>query len=219
MEYLGDVLKTLAAQRHYLYITRDGQVLEAQLARLGELRLAIESAKNMFKEELDGENANLWLCAEELCLGIISCIKMFLDLKADRPDSAWNHLVDAQNFAHWCCDKNHLLNGLPSEYAGFFDDLEKTMFPPQGFNSISIVARAECSLCSSPMPECEHMRGDAYMGERCAEIVADMSFNHVAFVDHPADKKCRVTCYEASKGKMTNVMTLLEEPIGAADRT
>ena len=212
MEPLQDVLQTLAEQHRYLYITRDEQVLATQLAWLNEFKLAIESEKNEFIEAQNEEEANLWLSVEELCTAIACCIRMFLDLKASKPDSAWNRLVDAQNHAHWSCDKSHLLSGIPSKYASYFDALEKMLFPPQWFNSISVVATTKCGICDSPMPECDHIRGNAYMGKRCAEIISVVSFDHAAIVDHPADKRCRITHRGNGEDKMVNMMTLLEEP-------
>lgn len=48
---LGDVIDKLAEQHQYLYVTRDLQVLEAQLEVLGKLRLAVESTKEAFIED------------------------------------------------------------------------------------------------------------------------------------------------------------------------
>ena len=211
MESHNDVIKTLAEQHRYLYITRDEQVLAVQLVWLNEFKLAIESAKNGFIEAQSEEKANLWLSIEELCTAITCCIQMFLDLKANKPDSAWNCLVDAQNYAHWSCDKSHLLGGIPAEYVSYFNALEKILFPPQIFNSISAVATTKCGICDSPMPECDHIRGNAYMGKRCSEISTSLSLDHVAIVYHPADKRCRIMHRGDGEDKMVNIMTLLEE--------
>lgn len=216
MDDIGYVIKLLAGQRYYLYITRDIRVFEAQEARLNKLKFGIESTKNMFIAELNEEKANLWLAAENLCTGIIHCIQMFLDLKRNKPDSAWNRLVEAQNHASWSCDKNDHLNSLPYEYTTYFEDLEKNLFPPQQFNSISFLAKTKCSICNSPMSECDHIRGNAYMGRHCIEIITEFIPLHVAIVDRPGDKKCRDTHYGTSKDKMINIMTLVEDP---ADRS
>ena len=214
MDPLDYVINTLAEQHRYLCITRDEQILATQLAWLNEFKLAIESTKNEFIEAQNEEKANLWLSAEELCTAIACCVQMFLDLKANKPDFAWNRLVDAQDHAHWSCDKSHLLNGIPSEYVSYFNALEKILFPPQTFTSISVVASTKCGICDSPLPECDHIRGSAYMGMRCTEVITPISVDHVAIVDHPADKRCRITHRGDGEDKMVNLMTLLEEPTG-----
>lgn len=216
---LADVINTLADQRRHLYITRDVQVLEAQLERLNRLKLDVESTKEAFIEERNEEKANLWLAAEDLCSAVIRCIQMFCDLKKNKPDSAWNQLVEAQNFALWSCDKNRLLNHMPSDFAAYLDVLEKALFPPQQLNSPSIVAKTKCGICGSPMPECNHMRGNAYMGRHCTEIVTEFTANHVAVADKPGDKKYGGTHYGTGRNKMANVVTLLEEATGKDDGT
>lgn len=212
------MINTLADQRRHLYITRDVQSLEAQLGRLNKLKLDVESTKEAFIEERDEEKANLWLAAEDLCSGVIRCIQMFCDLKKNKPDSAWNQLVEARNFTLWSCDKNRLLNHVPSDFAAYLDALEKALFPPQQPNNLSIVAKTKCGICGSPMPECNHIRGNAYMGRHCTEIVTEFTANHAAIVDKPGDKKYRDAHYGAGsssgKDKMASVMTVLGEAAG-----
>ena len=216
---LGDVISTLAEQRRYLSVTRDAQVLEAQLETLNELRLAVESTKEAFIEVQDEEKANLWLAAEDLCSGVVRSIQMFCELKKNNPDSAWNQLVEAQNFALWSCDKDHLLNHMPSDLAADLGILERALFPPQQFGSPCIVAKTKCGICGSPMHECNHIRGDAYMGRHCTEVVTEFAANHEAVVDKPGDKRCRDTHHGTSRDKTANVTALLDETAGRNDGT
>lgn len=215
----NDVAQALARQQRYLYITRDAKVLATRLARLKRFRVSIQSRKKAYIRAQNEEKANLWLAVENLCSAIIRCIQMFLDLKAGEPDYAWIRLVEAQNFAHWSCDKNDLLRCVPSEYVSYFDALQKILFPPQMFTSLSATVTSKCSICDSPMSKCSHIRGNTYMGKQCAEMITSMSPNHVAIVDHPEDKKSRITHYGSSRKKMTNVMTLRVRPTGRGQRT
>ena len=186
---LGDVIDKLAEQHQYLYVTRDLQVLEAQLEVLGKLRLDVESTKEAFIEDQDEEKANLWLAAEDLCSGVIRAIQLFCDLKKDRPDYARDQLVEAQNFADWSRDEDSLLSHLPSRLAARLDIMETALFPQQQFNALDIVAKTKCGICGLPTPKCNHIRGDAYMGRHCTETVTEFTSYHAAIAGKPGDKK------------------------------
>lgn len=179
---LGDVIDKLAEQHQYLYVTRDAQVFEAQLEVLNKLRLDVESTKEAFIEDRDEEKANLWLAVEDLCFGVILAIQMLCDLKKNKPASAWNQLVAAQDFANWSRDEDSSLNYLPSKLAARLDVLETALFPQQQLNALDIVAKTKCGICGLPTPKCNHIRGDAYMGRHCTETVTEFTASHAAIV-------------------------------------
>lgn len=131
---------------------------------------------------------------------------MYLDLKNDLPESAWNHLVDAQKHAAaaMCAHPiaSHLNNHIAKLHA-----VEKLLFPPQSFLSIgSIVGFTECSICGESYDECSHITGRPYMGGLCGVICKHVQIQEVSFVTEPADKKCRVTHF-SDRGGRRNQMT------------
>jgi hypothetical protein len=53
---------------------------------------------------------------------------------------------------------------------------------------------AECTICNEAYGECDHVAGRLYMGQMCSKLVHEITgADHVALVDHPRDKGCRIT--------------------------
>ncbi|HUG67369.1 MAG TPA: hypothetical protein VMM76_06440 [Pirellulaceae bacterium] len=83
------------------------------------------------------------------------------------------------------------------DYLRHLDVLEHVLFPRQQFVSSSFVTKtSECSLCTAPFHECDHIAGFPYNGEFCVEIIHDvLAVDHVALVDFPDNKCCRTTSF------------------------
>lgn len=75
-------------------------------------------------------------------------------------------------------------------------ELEKT-YPYNVFFSIgAVVEKFECSICGQDIDsfQCAHRKGQLYRGRMATGIARNMvSFNHVAIVDEPKDRRCVVT--------------------------
>ncbi len=118
---------------------------------------------------------------------------MWLNLKINEPDKAWDDLILAQNsnIAAIRSDEGfgHLL-----QRSTKLETIEKLIFPPQTFLSTGmLVGSQECSICNEEYENCEHIKGKPYMGEICRWIIKDIiELNHVAIVENPADKRCRI---------------------------
>ena len=64
-----------------------------------------------------------------------------------------------------------------------------------------LVKYEECSICGHEYEDCEHLKGKPYMGKFCSVIVREVAeLDHVAVVDHPADKRCRVMKFTVEEG-------------------
>ena len=50
------------------------------------------------------------------------------------------------------------------------------------------------------------------MGEFCSIVAEDLKGNHVAIVDRPADKRCRITHYETEEGVRNRMTLKIEGP-------
>ena len=208
-----ETVEVLEKALKYLFITRDKTVLNEQLSSLIKLKSTISQTKYQFIHQQNENNANKWYSIEEICLSIIEALKMFILLKENDPDAAWNHLIDAQNRAHWSNNAYQLSSFLQKECISRFHNIEVVLFPPQIFQSVSMVTvKSECSICNQDFSQCDHIRGEVYMGESCTETATEIGeVHHVAFVEHPDDKCCRLTHTGNKNPPTINWMTLLDE--------
>jgi len=70
-----------------------------------------------------------------------------------------------------------------------------------------------CGICGSDYEDCGHVSGRAYMGRLCCRIVRQFaSLDHVAIVEEPADKRCRVTHFSEGDKRRNKMTWRLEEP-------
>jgi len=210
-----ETIKTLENKLTYLFITRDKTIFEEQLSLLKTLKSKILETKNEFIDQQNENEANKWLSIENICLAIIEGLSLFLALKQNDPDSAWNHLITAQNHSHWSNNEYGLSGNIQRDSISHFNNIELVLFPPQSFVSISMVSeQSECSICHKEFSECEHIRGEAYMGKACSETATKIrDMHHMAIVSHPDDKRCRVTHYGDKDPPTINKMTLLDESV------
>lgn len=173
-------------------------------------RLGVEKEERI--SVLDEEGANTIL-SMELCLQmVLQELRMWMSLKRDQPELAWDNLVSAQHLCLAAITVRRQLASKPATEA--LENLhqkllviEQVVYPPQIFSSIGGIARKrECSICGSAYDSCPHIRGRAYMGKLCHTIVQEIRLDEVSIVDEPADKRCRVTHFSDS-GKRRNRMT------------
>jgi len=208
-----ETIKTLESKLNYLFITRDKTIFEEQLSSLIDLKSKITETKNEHISQQNENESNKWLSIENICLSIIEGLHVFVKLKESDPDNAWNHLIAAQNHAHWSNNEYRLSGDIQRNCISHFNNIELVLFPSQTFMSASLVSeRSECSICHKEFSECEHIRGEAYMGQACTEMCTKIrEFHHAAIVDHPDDKRCRVSHYGDTDPPTINKMTLLDE--------
>lgn len=210
-----ETIKTLEKKLTYLFITRDKRIFEEQLSLLTNLKSEIIQRKNEFISQQNENEANKWLSIEDICLSIIEGLNLFVKLKENDPDTAWNYLISAQNHSHWSNNEYQLSGTIQLHCISHFNNIELVLFPPQTFTSISMVSeKSECSICHKEFSECEHIRGEAYMGQACTEMATKIrDIGHMAIVSHPDDKRCRMTHYGNKNPPTINKMTLLDESV------
>jgi hypothetical protein len=183
---------------------REFQVLAHK--ELEALKQEAIGLKRKFVSLRDEESANASLGFELAVDAVESELMMWVELKDDDPDSAWNHLVDAQMSASDAI-RAHLLFSNLSKYARRLEFLEKMLFPPQTFSSIGSTATSlECSICGKESGECDHLPGRAYMGKICYRIVKGLKVKEISIVAEPGSKKSRITAISDGEG-MRNLMT------------
>lgn len=207
------VIETLSSKMKYLYLTRDITIFEEQKSELEILHEQIVETKQKFIDDKNEDESNKFLSIENLCSAILSGIMLFTKLKQGDPNGAWFDLVEAQNNSHWSNNHYELSGEIQKNCIIHFNNVEKILFPPVSFQSISMASvKSKCSICDGDFTQCDHIRGEAYMGVACSEICTEMKdFHHVAIVDNPDDKRCRIISTGTSKENMIDVMTLLPE--------
>lgn len=194
-----------------LSIARCSTLQDQAIESLSELKRNVNRMKSEAVSEEQDEAANI-LLGYECCIDIlVHELRMWILLKQENPDAAWNELIAAQDSAVYAV-RAHSGFGHVIQYYRRLETIEEVVFPPQVFVSAGmLIQREKCSICNADYEDCEHLAGMPYMGEFCRSIVEDASLDHVSVVDHPADKRCRITEFNVKGGKR-NRMTWQIEP-------
>ena len=188
-------------------ITRDARLQNEAIDSMLKLQSRLSSLKIESVDQGKEDIANILLGFECASQSLISELRMYLLLKKEQPDCAWDELINAQ----------YSSLGAIRAHSGFshleprvhqLEAIEKLVFPPQVFLSVGIdVNEVECSICNASYYECDHVKGRPYMGQLCELIIKKASLNEVSIVEEPADKRCRVTHFDSKDGKKRNRMT------------
>jgi len=195
-----------AAQSSRLQIE---QCLALDLLQLNANRLKIQAIQN------NNEHDSNLLLGYECVIGSVRAeLLMWILLKRDMPNQAWEQLISAQIA---CVDASRADKGF-SHCQLRLEDLnryEELLFPPQAFLSAGFISdRLDCSICGNHYAKCKHLHGAPYMGQFCTIIHRNPRGNHIALVDVPADKRCRVTAFQVKEGyqdKLSGEITPYEE--------
>lgn len=184
----------------FLCLARSSKLQLAQCAALDLLSYNATRIKHEATRRGDENGANLFLGFECAIGAVRSELMMWILLKRDMPNEAWDRMVAAQM---GCLDAIRAHSGF-ADCERKLKDLERLegqIFPPQTFISAGFVAkRLECSICGERYSKCEHLRGKPYMGQFCEVIHLDSTGDHVALVETPADKRCRVVSFKTKDG-------------------
>ncbi len=195
----------------FLSIARDSGLQQQAIEKLLAVGASIVAEKASAIKNSNEDYANLLLGCECVKSALIAELRMWLLLKEGRPDAAWDELVTAQ-MASVDAVRAHAGFAHLSEHNIKLEAIEELVFPPQVFiSSGMIVGKQECSICGEEYGDCNHLVGKPYMGRFCYIIAKDLSIDHVAIVEHPADKHCRVQHFDVEGGSR-NRMTWKIEP-------
>lgn len=193
-----------------LFITRCSDLQRTALDSIHQSAQEVARVKVQAIEKEDEEYANT-LLGLQCVIGALSLeLRMYLALKNEDPDVAWDHLIGAQNALAAAARAHEGFRHCKMRWE-LLQAIEKIVFPPQRFTSVgTIVHEIECSICRADYEQCEHLAGRPYMGEMCSTIVTSAELDHISLVEEPADKRCRLTTV-GWKGVQRNWMTLREE--------
>ena len=174
-------------------ITRCTELQQNAIESLNGLQSEIAVVKKRAIENKNEDLANMLLGYQCVCESLIAELEMWILLKREEPDSAWDKLVTAQGAA-MAAVRAHAGFSHVTEHYERLEAIEELVFPPQVFLSSGMIAgHLTCTICNEEYEDCEHLKGKPYMGKFCSTIVSDIKLDHVAIVDHPADKHCRIT--------------------------
>jgi hypothetical protein len=188
-----------------LYITRAKEFQEETVQRLEALLVKLRTAKEEAIKNRIEDWANLLLFNEYITEAFLEFAQMWVQIKNDEMDRAWDSLINAQMAA-----RHALLVRNDPELQQLNERLhliESVIFPPQMFVSPGFtILEAKCSICGGEYGECGHMKGRVYMGQLCARIIKKWNLSEVSLVDNPSDKHCRALSF-GGRGNVRHWMT------------
>ncbi|ACF46131.1 conserved hypothetical protein [Prosthecochloris aestuarii DSM 271] len=202
-DHFNDVVEEV--QRFAVFV-RAIEFQQQSVAKLETLLDECTKAKEKAIAEQSEDAANAYLSFEFMAKALIEEFRFYLALKADNPDSAWDHLVNAESSSA-AAMKSHAVASHLDGYIHRLHAMERLLFPqPVFFSAGFIVRESECSICGAEYGECSHVKGRPYMGKLCARIVKKADLQEVSVVSDPADKHCRALHY-TDDGVTKNVFT------------
>jgi hypothetical protein len=182
------------------FIARDASLQRACVANLQVVQKNIEAARRQAASERDCNAANFLLGLRCAARAFASELQVYLLLKDSEPEEAWDALIETQD-AFGAALRAHARFAHLEPLARRARDLEASLFPPQMFLSAGMIVRKQvCSICEEDYFECDHLAGMPYCGEFCAIQLMEIEADHVAFVDEPANRRCRVTAFSVPGG-------------------
>ena len=186
----------------FCFMSRGKEFQQVAVKHLAERKdEAIALKRRMIKIQ-DEDAANTMLSMEKLIDAVANELKMWVALRDDSPNEAWEFLVKAQGGVRTALQAHDVASlSNAEEYASKLHLLEKLLFPPQTFFSIGMTfGNSECSVCGKEYETCEHVVGKAYMGEICYRELKDLRIGEVSMVEEPSNKGARV--FQISDGSV-----------------
>jgi len=178
----------------FLNLVSNSDSQQNSIEKLELLKIDASQKKREAIIKKDNDLSNGFASFEFVIDSTIFEYKMWLALKEQKYDEAWDFLVDAQDSSTTSMQA-HIVNGHLEKYLNRLLLIEKLIFPPQlFFSDRMIISKSSCTICNQDMNDCEHIKGKFYMGEQCCERVEKIeSLDGIDIVKDPANKKCRMT--------------------------
>jgi hypothetical protein len=188
------------------FITRAEEFYQESLNTLRELSHEAKELRQRLANEHDEDSANSILSLEYALNAFAEELMMWVALKADDTNAAWDHMVDAQ-MAGASAMQTHTIGNEFREDFERLATIEIVLFPSQIFTSLGVVvSHSTCSICGTEYGECDHVVGRVYNGEMCTRNLTDFRINEVSLVSDPASKHARVTSI-SDDGVMRDTLT------------
>jgi hypothetical protein len=203
---------------YLLCIARDSGLQAEACRRMSEVLDLVRREKEIAIACADESYANTLLGCECISGSLIHELQMYLSLKTEHPEQAWDELIYAQESSSAAMRTDSGFGHL-GERVAKLEHLEELLFPPQIFVSAGLtVERQICAICELDYDDCPHLAGLPYMGRFCRIRQERLLANHVAIVDKPLDKTCRLTSFDVEGGRR-NRMTWKIEPVEESENS
>ena len=164
-------------------IARASELQREACVKLKDLLTECRQQKAAAVKAGNEDFANLLLGFKCVARCLRSEIEMWLLLKEEKPDEAWDRLVSAQNAAG-AAVRAHRGFGHLEKRVEHLVAIEEIIFPPQSFVSAGLVVRHQiCSICGGEYGKCDHVVGKPYWGHFCCIITRGIEANHFALVE------------------------------------
>lgn len=196
-------------------ITRDKQM---QIDAASQLELLLQEASTLKNNMISNKNedeANLLLGIECSMSSLVNLLNMWISLKDDDPDKAWDFLVDAESLAIDATRAHSKFGHLSDHYIKLLLAIERLIFPPQiFFSNVTLDYKETCSVCGNEYEDCDHLVGKAYMGQFCVIIVDDFKLIRLGdIVKNPSNKHCRVKYFDDGSGNRNHMTLRIEKKV------
>ncbi|MGC8757996.1 MAG: hypothetical protein ACP5QX_06055 [Caldisericaceae bacterium] len=195
--FLKEFDKPIKGCGNFCFMSRGKEFQQDAINELTALKQKVISLKEKAIKNKDEDSANCALSLENIIDAMINELMMWIALKEDDPNKAWDYLIEAQSNAKTALKAHYIAIDLNMEkYSDKLYLLEKLLFPPQIFFSPGfIIIESKCSICGKEYGECEHIVGKAYMGQMCNRIITETDLKEVSVVEEPANKHARILTF------------------------
>jgi hypothetical protein len=191
------------------YLVRASELQQEQIEKLLKLKSRIKGFK-YGAIEADNEDAANTLFHLQCGLNAqISFLSMWILLKKSDYFAAWDALIDAEEYVSIAIRAADGGVGL-DDFLTRLRNAEDVVFPGYGIYSSwgAVIRGGQCTICSKPFSECEHIEGKVYLGRLCVRVMPEIvKLDHVAAVKEPRDRRCVITELTTDDGWYRDYMT------------
>ena len=208
--FLKEFIEVIRECERFCFMSRGKEFQQEAVKKLTTFKQKVTSLKEQMIKVKDEDSANTMLSLENLIDAMINELEMWIALKEDDPNKAWDFLISAQSAVRASAQSHSIAINLNAEgYANKLHLLEKLLFPPQMFFSPGfVIEKAECSICGKEYGECEHVVGKAFMGKMCYRKIRKIKeIKEVSIVEEPANKGARMLQFTNDDGVTRDFMT------------
>jgi len=191
-EFLDEFRETVAECRRFCYAARAREFQAESITTLDTLESDIAALKAEMVELRDEDAANCLLSLSLAARALSYELNMWVALKDDSAALAWDCLVEAQTCASDAVCAHRISDHL-EQYVDRLEILEGLLFPPITFMSAGMVIQeSHCSICGCEYGDCDHAKGEVYMGEMCTRVITKAALQGASIVPEPANKHARM---------------------------
>jgi len=211
-----DVLDATRKGLRYAHLTCGIEFQRECVQALTSLHDRLKELRDTFIAHSNEPYANAAFRAQMVVSAVKRLLEMWILLKEEKPDDAWDRLIEAQQKlavaqrVYFDADTETFLRHLLS--------VEEVVFPAQVFLSCGfkyVATDARCTICNQQYGECDHISGRIYMGRICRRRILKHEVIETSIVPHPQDKRCRMVAY-TENGTWYCTLTRRERPQGDA---